>query len=75
MFVVGDGAGSVIIESSDHNGIIFSEIGASNEHADILKTSRNGIDDEYLEMSGKFVFKLAVVLALNSFNRSERTFH
>ena len=56
----GDGAGSVIIESSDHNGIIFSEIGASNEHADILKTSRNGIDDEYLEMSGKFVFKLAV---------------
>tara|TARA_E500000178_G_C16994479_1_gene742461 strand:+ start:100 stop:1008 length:909 start_codon:yes stop_codon:yes gene_type:complete len=56
----GDGAGSVIIESSDHSGIIFSEIGASNEHADILKTNRSGIDDEFLEMSGKLVFKLAV---------------
>ncbi len=63
-----DGAGAAVVKPSNDKGIIFSELGANGEYAELLHvpfgTSRKpenpGEDDYYLQMSGNEVFKVAV---------------
>tara|TARA_Y100000748_G_scaffold169631_1_gene141889 strand:- start:645 stop:1610 length:966 start_codon:yes stop_codon:yes gene_type:complete len=63
-----DGAGAAILKPSDDKGIIFSELGANGEYADLLhvpygtsrKPEKSGKDDYFLRMSGNEVFKVAV---------------
>ena len=63
-----DGAGAAILKPSDDRGIIFSELGANGEYAELLHvpygTSRKpktpNEDDYTLKMSGNEVFKVAV---------------
>tara|TARA_A100001015_G_scaffold316581_1_gene431260 strand:- start:4487 stop:5395 length:909 start_codon:yes stop_codon:yes gene_type:complete len=56
----GDAAGCFILEKSEKPGVFLSEIGSYNQYSDLLKIQRKGIDDEFIEMSGKHVFKIAV---------------
>ncbi|MAH61072.1 MAG: 3-oxoacyl-ACP synthase [Legionellales bacterium] len=65
----GDGAGAMILEAFETPGMILSEIGGNNRHVDLLKTDRLSFDQEYIQMSGKSVFKIAVqkgIALLNS---------
>ena len=63
-----DGAGAAILKPSDDRGIVFSELGANGEYAELLHvpygTSRKpetpNADDYTLKMSGNEVFKVAV---------------
>lgn len=63
-----DGAGAAILKSTDEKGIIFSELGANGEYADLLhvpygtsrKPEKSSKDDYFLRMSGNEVFKVAV---------------
>ena len=63
-----DGAGAAILKPSSEPGLLFSELGANGEYADLLHvpygTSRRPEnpkeDDYYLKMSGNEVFKVAV---------------
>jgi 3-oxoacyl-[acyl-carrier-protein] synthase-3 len=63
-----DGAGAAILKPSSEPGLLFSELGANGEYADLLHvpygTSRRPAnpkeDDYYLKMSGNEVFKVAV---------------
>ena len=63
-----DGAGAAILKPSDDTGIIFSELGANGEYAELLhvpygtsrKPERPKEDDYTLKMSGNEVFKVAV---------------
>jgi len=63
-----DGAGAAILKPSDDRGIVFSELGANGEYAELLHvpygTSRKpetpNADDYKLKMSGNEVFKVAV---------------
>ena len=63
-----DGAGAAILKPSNEPGLLFSELGANGEYADLLHvpygTSRRPEnpkeDDYYLKMSGNEVFKVAV---------------
>jgi len=63
-----DGAGAAILKPSDDKGIIFSELGANGEYADLLhvpygtsrKPEKSSKDDYFLKMSGNEVFKVAV---------------
>lgn len=61
----GDGAGAVVIEASDHPGIVASELRADGSQAGILcaagRISHGAIEGTpYLAMDGQAVFKLAV---------------
>ena len=63
----GDGAGAVVLEASDHPGILASDIHADGKHVGILCVPghvRNGAisGDPLLKMDGQAVFKLAVGL-------------
>ncbi len=55
----GDAAAGVLIEANDKQGIIDTVIGSDATHADLLKTVYDN-GNEYIEMSGKSVFKIAV---------------
>ena len=63
-----DGAGAAILKPTDDKGIIFSELGANGEYADLLhvpygtsrKPEKSSKDDYFLRMSGNEVFKVAV---------------
>ncbi len=63
-----DGAGAAILKPTDDMGIIFSELGANGEYADLLhvpygtsrKPEKSSKDDYFLRMSGNEVFKVAV---------------
>jgi 3-oxoacyl-[acyl-carrier-protein] synthase-3 len=63
-----DGVGAAILKPSSEPGLLFSELGANGEYADLLHvpygTSRRPEnpkeDDYYLKMSGNEVFKVAV---------------
>ena len=56
----GDGAGAVIISQSDSAKEFDFHLGCDGSFAEDLKTKINGFGDEYLDMNGKKVFKLAV---------------
>jgi 3-oxoacyl-[acyl-carrier-protein] synthase-3 len=61
----GDGAGAVILEASDHPGILATDLHADGKHKDILcvpgHVNQGGIlGDPVLKMDGQAVFKLAV---------------
>jgi 3-oxoacyl-[acyl-carrier-protein] synthase-3 len=59
----GDGAGAVIMKSSDKPGMINTILHADGSYANLLEvpcgTSRPG-DDKFISMSGSEVFKFAV---------------
>ena len=63
-----DGAGAAILKPTDDKGIIFSELGANGEYANLLhvpygtsrKPEKSSKDDYFLRMSGNEVFKVAV---------------
>lgn len=54
----GDGAGAVLLEASEEPGIISTYIAADGRHKDILY--RNNGSNEYIQMQGNAVFRLAV---------------
>lgn len=56
----GDGAGAIIIGKSTKKKFFDFTLGCDTEFADDLKTTKNAMGDEFLEMNGKQVFKLAV---------------
>lgn len=56
----GDGAGAVIISKTADEKVFDFNLGCDAEFADDLKTEKNSYGDEYLDMNGKKVFKLAV---------------
>ena len=53
----GDGAGSVILGSSNNPGIISSTIGSNGNYKDLLTVNP---DSDFIEMKGNDVFKIAV---------------
>lgn len=53
----GDGAGAVIISSSNNPGIILSTIGSNGSYKDLLTVNP---DSDFIEMKGNDVFKIAV---------------
>ena len=53
----GDGAGAMIVSSSDTPGILSSTIGSDGSYKDLLTVNT---DLEYIEMKGSDVFKTAV---------------
>ena len=53
----GDGAGSVIMGSSNNPGIISSMIGSNGNYKDLLTVNP---DSDFIEMKGNDVFKIAV---------------
>ena len=61
----GDGAGAVVLRSSDKPGIISSKLHADGSHRDMLKAEgniRNGLvqGDPFIKMEGQAVLKFAV---------------
>jgi 3-oxoacyl-[acyl-carrier-protein] synthase-3 len=67
----GDGAGAVVLESSDTPGILASRLHADGSQAEILCTGgrvENGrvTGDPFLRMDGQAVFKLAVNVLADS---------
>ncbi len=61
----GDGAGAVVLEASDHPGILASQLHADGSHVGILCVPGNVyggqiLGDPLLKMDGQAVFKLAV---------------
>jgi len=64
----GDGAGAVILERSDEQGIIGCHLGADGKYKDLLyypvgaskDLAKAGTDEASIMMSGKDVFKVAV---------------
>ena len=61
----GDGAGAVVLEASDHPGILASQLHADGSHVGILCVPGNVyggevMGDPLLKMDGQAVFKLAV---------------
>ena len=56
----GDGAGAVILSHSNEAKVFDFHLGCDGRYADDLKTDMNAYGDEYLDMNGKKVFKLAV---------------
>ncbi|MDH3747165.1 MAG: ketoacyl-ACP synthase III [Gammaproteobacteria bacterium] len=64
----GDGAGAVILEQSDEQGIIGCHLGADGQYKDLLyypvgaskDLAKAGTDEASIMMSGKDVFKVAV---------------
>ena len=64
----GDGAGAVILEASDEEGLISCHLGADGQYKDLLyypvgassELHKAGTDEAAIMMSGKDVFKVAV---------------
>jgi len=59
----GDGAGAVVLEKSEDEGILGFDIGADGSYKDLLKVESVGSNSEYpwyLFMKGNEVFKVAV---------------
>lgn len=56
----GDGAGAVILSKAEESKVFDFHLGCDGAYAPDLKTVINSFGDEYLEMDGKKVFKLAV---------------
>ena len=59
----GDGAGALILEASQEQGIISSELGADGSYGNILNTRGNiltAAEPSFIHMEGKEVYKKAV---------------
>ena len=62
----GDGAGAVVLEASDEPGVLYTNLGADGQQADLLYAasgvSRKAPDDDFglLRMKGNEVFRFAV---------------
>ena len=59
----GDGAGAVIMESSQEQGIIAADFGADGSYSNILNTKGNilsAAEPSFIQMEGKEVYKKAV---------------
>lgn len=58
----GDGAGAVVIESSEEPGVIVSNLHAAGRYADLLYSRNPAFSDEssHIQMDGREVFKVAV---------------
>jgi 3-oxoacyl-[acyl-carrier-protein] synthase-3 len=64
-FILGDGAGAVVLEASETPGVLASELHADGRHVGILCVPGNVsggqvLGDPLLKMDGQAVFKLAV---------------
>ena len=58
----GDGAGAVVLQSSDQPGVLATQLHAQGEHADLLYVENSVWDDftpKYVHMRGKEVFRYA----------------
>lgn len=67
----GDGAGAVVVSATEeeNKGVLISNIYSDGSYSDILKSKGGisaGLDDIYLYMEGREVFKLAVDKMYNS---------
>lgn len=59
----GDGAGAVLLEETDSEGVITTKLGASGELGDLLTTGGNilsAAEPPFISMKGKEVFRKAV---------------
>ena len=57
----GDGAGAIVLESSDEPGILASEISADGKFSEALSLPNQTVSgNKYLSMQGKIIFKVAV---------------
>lgn len=73
----GDGAGAAILERSEHNGFLASELGADGTHPDLLYIKAGGTrhptshetvaaHEHYMRMQGREVFRFAVTKMLDA---------
>ena len=68
----GDGAGAVLIEQSDEEGILGFDLGADGSYGELLMAPSVGSNEEpphYLRMKGNEVFKVAVRTMVESAQR------
>lgn len=56
----GDGAGVVIVSKTNADKVFDFDLGCDGEFSEDLKIEKSSYGDEYLDMNGKKVFKLAV---------------
>lgn len=56
----GDGAGAVILQASDEEGVISTHIHANGNYEDMLHVPRNEEGQDTIAMEGNAVFKVAV---------------
>jgi 3-oxoacyl-[acyl-carrier-protein] synthase III len=56
----GDGAGAVILESSEQPGILSTHINSDGQYQDLLYLPSAGGDEAFIQMQGNEVFKIAV---------------
>jgi len=68
----GDGAGAVVLEKSEEEGILGFDLGADGSYGDLLYVNSVGSDESppyYLHMKGNEVFKVAVRTMVDSAKR------
>jgi 3-oxoacyl-[acyl-carrier-protein] synthase-3 len=56
----GDGAGAVILQASDKQGVLSTHIHADGQYEKMLHVPRTGGTQDYVQMEGNAVFKMAV---------------
>ena len=56
----GDGAGAVILQASEEQGILSTHIHADGQYEKMLHVPRTGGTQDYVQMEGNAVFKMAV---------------
>jgi 3-oxoacyl-[acyl-carrier-protein] synthase-3 len=68
----GDGAGAVLLENSDDEGVLGFDIGADGSYGELLAVPSVGSNEEYpfyVRMKGNEVFKIAVRTMVDSIGR------
>ncbi len=68
----GDGAGAVLLENSDNEGVLGFDIGADGSYGELLAVPSVGSNEEYpfyVRMKGNEVFKIAVRTMVDSIGR------
>ncbi len=68
----GDGAGTVLLEHSDNEGVLGFDIGADGSYGELLAVPSVGSNEEYpfyVRMKGNEVFKIAVRTMVDSIGR------
>ncbi|SMO41272.1 3-oxoacyl-[acyl-carrier-protein] synthase-3 [Balnearium lithotrophicum] len=68
----GDGAGAVLLEHSDNEGVLGFDIGADGSYGELLAVPSVGSNEEYpfyVRMKGNEVFKIAVRTMVDSIGR------
>jgi 3-oxoacyl-[acyl-carrier-protein] synthase-3 len=68
----GDGAGAVLLENSDNEGVLGFDIGADGSYVELLAVPSVGSNEEYpfyVRMKGNEVFKIAVRTMVDSIGR------